>query len=215
MQKREHIKSESYIEWLKSLGCILWLPFSEDGDLNDRISGNNLQRASDNTGYFAWDNNNQMMYFHSPSYRNVKSYTLSNNWGSSTFPNNEFTVLSTFKRKTTSGYAVQFMVGNTYTTPIGAALIYNGSTNLANMGNIVHKSAYYLSPSIRKLYKDGTLYSTPAAHTPFLPYEWGSYDYFVGGYSDLYSGIEYYIKDIMMFNRELTLGEIRKIQGYE
>lgn len=215
MAKREHYKGQSYIDWLKSLGCVLWLPFAYDGDLNDRISGNDLQRGSDTTGFFAWDNNQQMMYFHSPSYTSVKSYTLQTNWNAATFPSNAFCVLTTFKRKSTSGYAFHFLVGNTYEKPVGAAILYNASANLANIDNNIHKSAFYFSPITRRYFQDGNQYATYSAYAPYLPQSWGSYDYFVGGYLYAYLGIEYYVKDIMIFNRELTLSEIRQIQEYE
>lgn len=211
---REHITSQSYIDWLKSLGCVLWLPFAEDGDLNDRISGNDLQRGSDTTGYFAWDNNQQMMYFHAPSQQRRKSYTLQTGWNNSTFPTNGFTNLSTIKRKTTSGYAFYFLVGSGYSVPCGACMTYNASANMSNWGNNLHKQAYYFGADNRKYYNDGALYNTYSSHAPYLPSNWGNYDYFVGQGSDSNYG-EVYVKDLMMFNRELTLSEIRKIQGYE
>ena len=39
--RREHELEQSYIDWLKSLGCVVYLPLSE-GDLQDKISGNTL-----------------------------------------------------------------------------------------------------------------------------------------------------------------------------
>ena len=35
--KREHIKSESYIEWLKSLGCVFYVPFDYEDGLKELI----------------------------------------------------------------------------------------------------------------------------------------------------------------------------------
>lgn len=51
--RREYIKSKSYIEWLKNLGCLVYLPLSADGDLEDRISGLSLQLTGQ--GSLVWD----------------------------------------------------------------------------------------------------------------------------------------------------------------
>lgn len=216
--RREQISQQSYIDWLKSLGCVLWLPFAEDGDLNDRISGNDLQRGGDTTGYFAWDNSQEMMYFHSPSSYKKKSYTLQTNWNNTTFPDNKLTVLSTVKRKTYNN-TFFFMVGSNYTVPVGACLIYNATGNMSKWDNNIHKQSYYFGTDIRKYYNDGTLYNTYSPATAYFPSNWGSYDYFVGAGSQSELGNvinqECYVKDVMMFNRELTLNEIRQIQGFE
>lgn len=204
------------MDWLKSLGCVLWLPFEHSTDLNDRISGNDLAQVSGTNGYFAWDSTESMMYYHSPSYRSRKAYTLQTGWSASTFADNEYTVLSEFKRKSTSGIAYFFMLGNTYDIPNGATFLVNVSANMANFGTSLHKTAFFVGEGSRKCYEEGVQVWTGAAVSSQNPSGWGSYDYFIGTCSTgSVTSKEIYVRNVMMFNRELDLSTIRKIQGYE
>ena len=203
-----------YIEWLKSLGCVFWLPLATNGDLNERLTGNKLVQTSTTSGYLSWSSTENCYYMHSGTANSQKHYTLQTDWDSSTFINNEFTVLTELKRKSSSGFPLWFMLGNTYSVPVGAATVYNGTSNMASWDSSSHKTAYYIGPSSRKMYQDGSLYNTYAAHNPYLPSNWGSWDWFIGTYqsSDV-TNHECYVKNIMIFNRELSLAEIKKIQN--
>lgn len=208
--------SRVYVEWLKSLGCVFWLPFETEGDLVERLSGNPLVKTSDATGYLVWDTDEMCYYMHSGPDLRAKYYTLQTLWNSNTFSNNKFTALTEFKRKTSSGLPLWFMLGNTNNVPAGAATMYNGTNNMSSWDDDWHKGAYYIGSDSRKIYQDGILYKTYSAHTPYLPSNWGSLDWFIGTYSSgTPTNSECYIKSIMIFNRELTLGEIKKIQDIQ
>lgn len=59
--KREHITEQSYIEWLKSLGCVFYVPLDYNNGLKDLISGSQMQQG--NNGSVTWDSNEQAWYF--------------------------------------------------------------------------------------------------------------------------------------------------------
>ncbi len=209
--KREHKLEQSYIDWLKSIGCVLYLPLTQDGDLQDRISGASLQYTNSGTQAY-WDNNEGMYVFVGPAYHR-QSYTLSNGWSAATFPNNEVSVLTTFKKKSANGNG-QFMCVGNYIA-IGNACMQAGTAVMSNWNNSLYKCAYTLSPLGRWLYDNGTLYSTYGAYAPYLPQGWGGYNWYVGSYNSNNANREVYIKDVLMFNKVLDLQTIRKIQGYE
>lgn len=205
--KREHIKSESYIDWLKSLGCVLFLPLTY-GDLQDKISGSHMAYTG-NGAQLYWSSSESMYVFTGPSYH-VISYTLDNGWSPATFPTNEFTVLTTFKKKSTSGNGQILICGNY--APLGGAIMQNGTSVMSNWNNNLYKCAYALSSSGRWLYDNGALFATYGAYTPYLPNNWGGYSWAVGSYNTQNSGREVYIKDVLIFNKVLDLQTIRKIQ---
>lgn len=210
--RREHTsESQSYIDWLKSIGCVLYLPLTQDGDLQDRISGASLQYTGSGTQAY-WDANEGMYVFVGPAYH-VTSYTLNNGWSAATFPDNEVSVLTTFKKKSANGNG-QFMCVGNY-TPMGNACMQAGSTNIANWNNTLYNCAYTLSSSGRWLYDNGILFAAYGAYAPFLPQGWGGYNWYVGGYNSSNNGREVYIKENMVFNKVLDLQTIRKIQGYD
>lgn len=212
--RREHPKTVDgdYLDYIRSLGCVLYLPLGEDGDKQDRISGNSLALVSGNVD-MAWDSFEQMYLFTGPNYRN-KSHTLDTGWTSATFPNPEVTVLTTFKK-----YPGQTRNGALLCTgdyaPLGGAAMQHGTSVMSNWNNSLFKCAYALSATGRWLYDNGALYASYGAHTPYLPQNWGGYNWFVGSCNSSNPGIKVYYKDILVFNRVLSLQEIRKVQGYE
>jgi hypothetical protein len=209
--KREHTTTQSYIDWLKSIGCVLYLPLTQDGDLQDRISGASLQYTNSGTRAY-WDNNEGMYVFVGPSYH-TQSYTLANSWSAATFPDNEVSVLTTFKKKSANGNGTFMCVGNY--TAIGNATMQAGTSNIASWNNSLYNCAYTLSSAGRWLYDNGALFATYGAYAPYLPQGWGGYNWYVGSYNSNNNGREVYIKETLMFNKVLDLQTIRKIQGYE
>lgn len=215
MSRRQHfLNDESYTDWLKSIGCVLYLPLGASGDLQDRISGESLTfTGASGTVDAVWSDTEQMYLFTGPGYH-VKSHTLNNGWTASTFPNNEFTVLTTFKKGSSSSGNGSFLCCGNY-IPMGGAVMQKGSSVISNWNSSLYKCAYALSSSGRWLYDNGALYSSYSAYAPFLPANWGGYEWFVGGYNSNNSGRKVFLKDVLVFNNILNLSTIRKIQGYE
>ncbi|MBR3572815.1 MAG: hypothetical protein IKN99_06135 [Bacteroidales bacterium] len=211
--RREFLRKseDSYLEYIKSLGCVLYIPLSVDGDLQDRISGNSLVYTG--IGYEAvWDSIVGMYRFMGYN-QYTKTYTLDTGWSAATFPNNEFTGMTTFMKGTGGGNGALLDVGNYI--PMGGAVMQHGTSVTYNWTSGEYKCAYALSSSGRWLYDNGALYSTYGAYTPYLPTGWGGYNWYVGSYNSSNNATTVYYKDILMFNRVLTLQEVRKVQGYD
>lgn len=65
MSKRHHCPSQSYVDWLKSLGCVFYAPLIE-GDTRDYISGQDITiirsvtwNLSENAYYFQFTSTSQ------------------------------------------------------------------------------------------------------------------------------------------------------------
>jgi hypothetical protein len=80
MPIREHITSQSYIDWLKSLGCVFYAPLTEF-ETRDLISGSQMQQG--NNGTVTWDANEQAWYFQD-LYANV--YDVVASWQNLSLP---------------------------------------------------------------------------------------------------------------------------------
>lgn len=218
MSKREHIKSESYIDWLKSLGCILYIPFDGTYGTTDLISGASISH----TGYgsLQYDSNYDMYQFNAPSSQKTRCYTINNGWNASLFTANEYTVMTSIKKVPSYNLNVFIgHVGNTWRVPMGFCPTYNGTGNCSRWySNDMHKVSQAFSTTKRSAYQDGTLYSEWNPYSIYLPSAWGSYEWWLGT-GDAHElgsqNAKLYIKDVMCFNRYLDLTTIRKIQGYE
>ena len=209
--RRERGPLEDYVKWLKSIGCVLYLPFGENGDMTDRISGNGLVYTGTGT-QAQWDPVEGMYLFTGPQYHTI-TYTLQTGWSAATFATNEVTVLTTFRKhpNTGQGNGIFFDCGNY--TPIGCACMQNGTAVLGSWNNNLYQCAYALSSSGRWLYDNGALLATYGAHLPYLPANWGGYSWYVGSYNSANNGRKVYVKDIMMFNRVLSAAEVAIFHG--
>lgn len=98
--RREHNIETSYIDWLKSIGCLIYLPLSYDGDLQDRISGLSLQLTGQ--GSMIWDNAQQRYKLTSPSSYNQYVAKLDNGLTASSFPDDKYTTCYRIKKITNS-----------------------------------------------------------------------------------------------------------------
>lgn len=221
MSRREHITSQSYIDWLKSLGCLVYLPLSADGDLEDRISGVSAQT----TGYgsLIWDSNRNSYVVKSPSsgLPGRSTLLLDNGFTKTWFSNNEITSLQTVEMITkTSGKGCRTISpkSSTVTTIQSIAATYGGSGNCSAWPNGLVNCAYSTNASIRSYYDNGVLIGSGAAYSPYLPSNWtmNGTGLFIGtGEGGNYTNVEFAIKEIYIFDAVLDLTTIRKIQGYE
>ena len=219
--RREHIKTESYIDWLKDLGCLVYLPLSSDGDLQDRIGGLSLQFSGQ--GSMVWDGNQQRYKLTTPSQNNSHTAILPNGLTKSNFPDNRVTILQGIKKVTSSSskYLRAFCVNSTnYDTTDVFNCGYNGTSR----SNGFPASEVYLGFTInasidRSYYQNGSLFGTYSPHNPYLPSNWvlnGS-GVIIGNTtgSTSFTNVQLYISELYIFNNVLDLATIRKIQGYE
>lgn len=217
--RREHSKEQSYIDWLKSLGCVLYLPLSENGDLTDRISGLTIQLTGD--GSMTWDSTQQMYKFKTPSSDYKQIGYVADELLPTDFAGG-WTCLYTIGRITYSNTkalrALSFYgsTGNINSTN-GFTPMWSGTGNTNRWPTGVHTVAYTgtANGNQRYLYQDGQLSSTSAAYDiSVLP---SDYSGIYIGRTDraVVEGVEFYGKEWYLFNNALDLATIRKIQGYE
>lgn len=214
-------KEQSYVDWLKSIGCVVWLPLSEEGDLQDRISG--LSLALSSKGSMTWDASQNMYKIYTPNVQFQYVALLNNGLTKDMFTNNCLTTMSTFKKITTTQYGplTQFAPLSTDdNTIVSMNPLYNATGDALNYPTTNVRLARVESEQERLFYQNGALYTTISPTTQILPRNWvqtngGLMVGFVRLDHGFYKQKEYYIKDIYIFNTKLTLEQIRKIQGYE
>lgn len=219
--RREH-KSESYIDWLKSLGCLVYLPLSTDVDLQDRVSGLSLQLTGQ--GSLVWDGS-QQMYKVTHASNGTFNYValLDNGLAASQFQNDNYTVLQNIMMVTNSSskYICSFSPKSKDSSTCEAASATWGTTGRTNAFPRTLAHCGYVcnhTQTSRLWYQDGILYSTGSEYANYLPSNWvmDGTGITIGcnRVSNCYS-TQYCISNIYMFNTALDLTSIRKIQGYE
>lgn len=212
----------SYTDWLISLGCICWLPLGSDGDLQDRISEVSLQTTGNGT--FAWDSTAGMYKIITSNANSKYVAWLNNGMNASSFSDNCFTTLTTFMKDSTGYYANGQIspISTDSNTKLALSPLYNSTGNVSGYPSTVIKLANYTGSDERILIAEGSIYSQTSTVTGYLPNNWtvGSNGLAIGMIPTnssiaQYTNKTYYIKDIYIFNKKLTLTQIRQIQGYD
>lgn len=208
--RRSYTVSESFIDYLKSLGCVLYLPLGEN-DYHDYIGGHDLVFTG--SGSMSWDSNVGMTLLTAPgSYPTDIATLQSDTLKPESFPTDECTTCITFKRKSTNKYGDFFCMGrynqNLYPNPD-----VNGTASMASWGDGVHNSGLTHSINGRTWFEDGALYRQDSTSSQ-RPSQWVGYNWFINTVSGLRTNAQSYYANIMIFNRVLTLDEYRKVSGY-
>lgn len=208
--RREHISEQSLVDWLRSLGCLIYLPLSE-GDLQDKITGNYITLTGN--GSLTWDSNQQMYLCTTPSSTGRYVGSLPFPYNYSDFAENKFTKMWTYKRKTTYG-----RFSNLSSLPNSPdALTTGGNTTstliLSNWGDNVGK-VLFIEGNPRKLYYNESFNNQSAVYTPNLPSNWANNanTIYVGITPDSnYINKQAYMQDLLFFNRSLSDPEIQQL----
>jgi len=203
-------------------GLIIHLPLAYDGDLTDRVTRNSIQLTGD--GSMVWDNTYSAYKITTPSTSNLNVGFLSADLTPTVFPDDCYTSLVTFRRiSTTTGSAQQYINLNTTTPGAQPAPLCTYDTNpvMDTYPYEFVKLAMVFDPlvtNLRYFIQDGVVHSSLSIHLPFLPSDWGINSATSGvnlGNSranSAYFNKQYCIKDIYLFNRALSLDEIKEIQ---
>lgn len=222
MSRREHTSSQSYIDWLKSIGCLVYLPLSEDGDLQDRISG--LSLTFSGNGSMVWNANENAYVVTSPSSNSRHTAILSNGLNKTSFPDDCFSVLCKVKAMLKNGTYARTCAPHGYydsgtSTAFGAG--WNGSGYVNNWPADFFDFGAVVDSVTRQRYsyQNGTLYVTAAEYANLYPSNWQltGNGVILGVVSSNRTGhdAQFAIKDLYIFNTVLDLATIRKIQGFE
>lgn len=217
--KREHITSQSYIDWLRSLGCIVYLPLSADGDLQDRISG--IDIVQDN-GSFQWNASKQMYQFNVPSTYGGAA-VLRNGFDNTMFTTNSLTFCVHFKKLQNLSGGRTLLINKNVVVQSEFNVLYNGSSNMTNMPSDYSYAHTLTSNEILTSYQQGQYYNSWDVNNNQYnnkPSEWiinqNDKGLWLGCYTGNSSQIgSYCMGEIYIFDGVLDLTTIRKIQGYE
>lgn len=216
--KREQITSQSYIDWLKSLGCVVYLPLSE-WDLKDYISGVNIVQDA---GSFEWNTSKQMYQFNVPQ-TSGSAAILRNNFDKTWFTTNGFSFLIHF-RKLQNLSGARVMLYNIQQGGFsGFNILYNGSSNMTNIPSDYHFAVTMDSSRLYTAYQDGVLYTQVqiASGNPYIkiPSDWiinqNNKGLWIGCNAGGAPSGSYCMNEIYIFDGVLDLQTIRKIQEYE
>lgn len=204
-------------------GLIIHLPLAYDGDLTDRVTGNTIQLTGD--GSMVWDNTYGAYKITSPQTSNKQVGFLSADLTTMVFADDCYTSLVTFRKiSTDSGATQSYIYLNTTTEAAKGAPVctYNATTAMTTYPAEFVKLAMVFDPldtNLRHFFQDGVLYRSYSIFTDFLPSNWGINPATSGvnlGNSRNAVGFynkQYCIKDLYLFNRALSLDEIKEIQS--
>lgn len=223
--RREHIvKSEDYIQWLKSLGCVFYCTFDGVTGTNDLI--NNVPLTLSGNGSISYDSSLDMYSITTPSSQGQDIGYWDNGIGKGTFPNDDFSALYTAQKiTTTSGKAMHGVspYSDNFRTCQALDMLYNGSGDVSGWPSTVTNVAASFSTTNgwRRYYQNGALFGEYAIFAQFQPSNWvtsGNHLCLARTPVDSNSshrGVSLYIGETYIFNVALDPQTIRKIQGYE
>lgn len=221
--RREHIHEQSYIDWLKTLGCVFYVPLRQN-DYKDYISGTNGILTGD--GSLSWDSTKQMYHFFSPTtqLRGVLQFDVNFALG-----NDDFVVVAKICGETANNCNLDdasYFSGNNIKLYTGInGKNFSNSPTVA-VSNWVTRSELYRGTIFKKngignvFFENGNSYYTnnynyyntfglPATITKVLIA--GSLSSAQTGAYTRYNGAEYYISDYMVFNKGLDINTINII----
>lgn len=215
--KREHIKSESYIDWLKSLGCVFYVPLDYENGLKDLISGTTGSIVTGSS--ITWDANENayLIKKEGSGYCALEWHNLNMDLYSD--PNTILSFTYLMEHKTTKGRynnASQTMYPCFYNRGIANNVSSASASKSLNVWYKRASSNCYDGSYGSKFYYNGILDLTysravtmwSAFTTPQLGVEWQNVGPWVTDYNNHWA----YLRNLMIFNRNLSQNEIKLIQ---
>ena len=160
--RREHIvKSEDYIKWLKSLGCVFYCAFDGVTGTNDLI--NNVPLTLSGNGSISYEPSLDMYSITTPSSQGQDIGYWDNGIGKTTFNNDDFSALYTVQKiTTTSGKSMHGVTpySDNFRTCQALDMLYNSTGNVAEWPSTVTKvaSSFSTTNGWRRFYQNGALY---------------------------------------------------------
>ena len=215
MSRREHITSQSYIDWLKSLGCVFYAPLTEF-ETRDLISGSQMQQGSN--GSVTWDSNEQAWYFQD-LYANV--YDVVASWQNLLLPfditNIGFTLLyelNIYQNGVDSGY-----IGAMLPIVLGGRTLALNARYATSQLNTWYKVAqvfpkYEGMSRYSYIYSDGNVVRSYNRGTTRYTGNSLTNTRVDSNYrnSQVYRNAKYYMRNAIIFDANLTQSQIKEIQ---
>ena len=213
---RREAKQQSYIDWLKSLGCVFYAPLTEH-DSSDNISGQPMQQG--NNGTVTWDSNEGAWYFQD-LYPNT--YDVVASWQGLSLPfditNIGFSLLYEIKI-TQDGIASNHFGAIVPLVLGGRTLAFNAryATSQLNVWyKVAHVFPKYEGVSrYSYIYSNGVLVRSDNRGTTRYTGNSLTNTRVDSNYrnSQIYRNCKYYMRNAMFFDANLTQQQIREIQG--
>lgn len=218
MPIRHHCPPNPYVEWLKSLGCVFYAPLTA-AETRDLISGQDISVLQS----VQWNNTENAWYF---QFNNTSQIGSIAEWNGLNMP---LTI-----NNLAYGYMCEIKITNWYRQQDGVCpMVLYGRPSASNTQytvpnlNVWYKIAYMYPPTVQgvtkydKWYRDGAeTYRVNRGSTTATVPQSATTGVWVNNVPNSQSGWrpytygKFYMRNAMLFNRELSLQEIRMIQGY-
>lgn len=216
--KREHNTEQSYIDWLKSMGCVFYAPLTEN-ETRDLISGSQMQQG--NNGTITWDTNEQAWYFED---LNASTYDVVASWQNLSLPfditNIGFSLCYEINiYKNGKGYGSSDYMGSILPIVLGGRTVAINAQYATSQLHIWYKVAqvfpkYEGMSRYSYIYSDGNVVHSDNRGTTRYTGNSLTNTRVDSNYrnSTNYSNCKYYMRNTMIFNAALTQTQIREIQ---
>lgn len=211
MPKREHTTQQSYIDWLKSMGCVFYAPLIQD-DTRDYISGQPLEQSN---GSFSWDSNIGAYKFIATSSYNVYIAAWNNlnldidinNFGGSwmyevRLANNRQAVPIVFGGRNFAQSVAPNQVGNN--------IWAKWATTIPDADGVTHRRQWWYVNGQKAIIPAG--YDRGVNPTVFTPDAKIRIEVNNVGTDSAYINTQFYMRNVYIFNRGLSQDEIKQIQ---
>ena len=230
-------KLDSFVDILKSMGCVFYLPLNSQDATTDMINGNNmvLGTAIDNNhGEFRYSEQDGM--YKVSLYSTLEQGEYIARWPTSIltseyFGNNEMTVHCEMLIKgedgtQNKGHTICILNNLSNIDSMQALTVdYNATSMLTNYPkNTILYLGHTFNNQERKYYQNGKLYNVYSVHNPYLPSSWRDStdnNIYIGPKIQLpahnidwLKPIYVYIRNYKIFNRVLSQEEILQLQNY-
>lgn len=214
---------ETPIQYLKRVGCKLWLPLNSEYGLEAAIGNTRIVNVVSNAVTINTSVDMGEIRFGAVD---VPVATLTTDWTSADFPNDEWTTFAQGKKYTSSSYVggtgnvMKFpTIGNNYRNVVGCVDVNNTSNSwywndkkqnsfqmFKNIEQSVNRKWYWSDGIIKPVLKKKD--TVTANDNPF-PYSEKVIN--VAPYAQWSVNKRVFISNIMIFNRNLTEDEMQKV----
>lgn len=214
--RREGLTQQSYIDWLKSMGCVFYAPLTEF-DSSDNISGQPMQQG--NNGTVTWDSNEGAWFFQD-LYPNT--YDVVASWQGLTLP------FDTTNIGFSLCYEIKIVQDGIDSSYFGAIipLVLGGRTVALNARYVTSQlHTWYKVAQVFPKYEGVSRYSYAYSNGNVVQSANRGSTRYAGNSltntrvdsnyrnSQAYRNAKYYMRNAMVFDAALTQAQIREIQN--
>lgn len=201
-------------ERLMQLGCVMWFPLDEDSGLNDVIGGKTINIIRSNS--VVWSSDYDLYYVALYS-ANSAVADINVAFQSTDFENGGWSTVMQARRYPTSstrGTANVFITNHStkvQNNTIMMCLNGNGTAWTPNWtDDDIHTCAFVCSDSSRKIYHNASSIVDDSVN---YQHPWECSKFNIAAFQSSVANKRVFIKNAMLFNRQLTASEVSEIQS--